>query len=276
MARRRPDRTDVGLWFRVGTDILSDLRLLRLRDKRDRMRYLELCALAKRSVDHTRSDAEIGDLLAGFGDPMQLADVARELREDEPRVKASLQRIEAAMPGAIAMRDGRYHLTNFAKRQYDSPSDMPHHRSTQAPRWPQGDPTKRPPTETGKAAAARGCPFCRKPTKGPLQHYHDEAKRVLGRCLVIPPGKAGPAISRVEALVGQERAHQLFSAYLASEDQFVLKQGYSLLTFASESIQNGLAAAVDGAYTHGATSGRRRRLPPAPPEAFKRTGRVKL
>ena len=109
--------------------------------------------------------------------------------------------------------------------------------------------------EEPDSRAESGCPFCRHPTKGPLQHYHDEAKRVLKRCLVIPPAKAGPAISRVEAQVGQERAHALFAAYLASEDPFVLKQGHSLLTFASESIQNGLTAAVDGGFTHGSKAG---------------------
>jgi hypothetical protein len=131
----------------------------------------------------------------------------------------------------------------------------------------------------GQSTHAPGCPFCRRPTKGPLQHYHDEAKSVLKRCLVIPPAKAGPAIARIEAAIGKERSHALFAAYLASEDPFVLKQGHSLLTFASESIQNGLAAALDAGVPHGAVRSRpgaSRRPAPARADQFTQTGEVKL
>ncbi len=109
--------------------------------------------------------------------------------------------------------------------------------------------------EGGPAPA--GCPFCRKPTKGPLQHYHDEAKRVLKRCLVIDPSVCGPLISRREREVGKERCHALFAAYLKSEDAFVEKQGYSLRFFCSENTQNGLAQALDGGYVHGRTRGKK-------------------
>ncbi len=102
-----------------------------------------------------------------------------------------------------------------------------------------------------EGADSRGCPFCRKPTKGPLQHYHDEAKRVLGRCLMIDPKFCGPMISRREHILGRERCHKLFGVYLASEDQFVEKNGHSLSLFCSEKMQNGLAAALDGGFVHG-------------------------
>ena len=105
--------------------------------------------------------------------------------------------------------------------------------------------------EGARSRNSAGCPFCRAPTTGSLQWYHDEARRVLNRCLVIPPRKAGPAIARVEKQVGTERAHALFGAYLRSEDLFVLKQGHSLLTFCGEGMQNGLAAALDGGFAHG-------------------------
>jgi len=103
-----------------------------------------------------------------------------------------------------------------------------------------------------------GCPFCLRPTKGPVQHYHDQAKARLQRCLVIPAGKAGPAIARLEREIGKERCHGLFAVYLDSQDPFVQKNGYSLMTFCSESIQNGLAAALDGGYTHGSARGQKR------------------
>ncbi|MFH1833993.1 MAG: hypothetical protein ABH877_03125, partial [bacterium] len=102
-----------------------------------------------------------------------------------------------------------------------------------------------------------GCPFCLRPTRGPLQHYHDEAKRKLGRCLVIPAGKAGPAIARLERELGRDRCHALFAVYLDSQDPFVQKNGYSLMIFTSESIQNGLAEALDKGYTHGKPGSRR-------------------
>jgi hypothetical protein len=98
---------------------------------------------------------------------------------------------------------------------------------------------------------ATGCPFCARPTKGPLQHYHDEAKRVLGRCLVIDPAACGALIARREKALGRARCHALFAAYLGSADPFVAKQGHSLKLFCSESTINGLGAAVDGGYTHG-------------------------
>ncbi|MBN1461066.1 MAG: hypothetical protein JXA57_16185, partial [Armatimonadetes bacterium] len=124
-----------------------------------------------------------------------------------------------------------------------------------------------------------GCPFCRKPTKGPLQHYHDAARSVLGRCLIIAPAKAGTAIARLEKSLGRDRCHELFAAYLRSEDPFVLKQGHSLTTFCSESIQNGLAAAIAGGYTHGVGPGKApssRRRAPAPASEFGQTGEVPL
>lgn len=99
--------------------------------------------------------------------------------------------------------------------------------------------------------AAPECPFCRKPTKGPLQHYHDEAKRVLGRCLVIDPKACAALIAKREKGVGRKRCHDAFAVYLASEDSFVHKQGHDLKLFCSESMFNGVLAAVDGSYTHG-------------------------
>lgn len=274
MARRRPDSTAIGPWFRMGTDILTDVRLLRL-DKADRWRYTELIALAKRSVNHTTSNEEIGDLLAGFGEPMLLEDIARELRESPARVRSFLGRLEQHMPGAVVMREGRFHLAKFAKRQYDFPSDMPHRNSadgptmappmtpTQAGQKPANGPGQEEDedgegegvTTKANADARVGCPFCRKPTHGPLQHYHDRARDVLGRCLVIDPRKCGPLIAKREALLGRERCHALFEVYLASEDQFVLKQGHSLSLFCSDSMQNGLAAALDAGLAHGARGG---------------------
>lgn len=124
-----------------------------------------------------------------------------------------------------------------------------------------------------------GCPFCRRPTKGPLQHYHDEARRILGRCLVIDAKKCGALIARREAALGRERCHTLFAAYLASEDPFVLKQGHSLGLFCSESMQNGLAAAVDSGHVHGGKPGAKappRRYAPTDAAHFQETGRVKL
>lgn len=103
-----------------------------------------------------------------------------------------------------------------------------------------------------------GCPFCRKPTRGPLQHYHDRAKEVLGRCLVINPAAAGPLIARREKEVGREKCHALFEVYLASEDAFVQKGGHSLTLFGSESIFNGVMEAEAGGWVHGSKERRAR------------------
>jgi len=116
--------------------------------------------------------------------------------------------------------------------------------------------------EEGAGAKAAGCPFCARPTKGPLQHYHDEAKRVLERCLVIDPAACGALIARREKALGRDRCHVLFAAYLASEDPFVAKSGHSLKLFCSESMINGLGAALDGGYTHGRSATGRRKANP--------------
>ncbi len=121
------------------------------------------------------------------------------------------------------------------------------------------------------------CPWCAKPTSNPLQWYHDEAKRVLGRCLVIDGSVCGPLIAKRERELSRERCHELFAAYLASQDPFVLERGHSLKLFCSSSMLDGLAAALDGGYTHGTRQrGGHGRQPPASAAAFTQTGRVAL
>ncbi len=127
---------------------------------------------------------------------------------------------------------------------------------------------------SGRQTGAQ-CPWCAKPTSNPLQWYHDEAKRVLGRCLVIDGTVCGPLIAKRERELGRERCRELFAAYLASQDPFVLERGHSLKLFCSSSMLDSLVAALDGGYTHGARRQKPRRQPPASAAAFTQTGRVR-
>jgi hypothetical protein len=74
-----------------------------------------------------------------------------------------------------------------------------------------------------------GCAFCRKPTKGPLQHYHDRAKAVLGRCVVINAKACAALCSEREGAVGQEMAHKAFEIFLVRDDEFTC--GHDLQVF---------------------------------------------
>jgi hypothetical protein len=127
------------------------------------------------------------------------------------------------------------------------------------------------------------CNFCAKPTKGPLQWYHDEARRVLGHCLLIDPPVCAKLIAKRTPRYGIEKLHAAFAVYLASEDPFVIKCGYSLQTFCEEKMLNGVMHALETGSKHGAgrrpgasSGGTPRRQPPAKPEDFKQTGRVEL
>lgn len=101
---------------------------------------------------------------------------------------------------------------------------------------------------SSSALLASPCAFCVKPTKHLLQFYHDRAKEILARCLVIDGGSCGPLVAKREKQVGQEKCHAAFEVYLASEDPFVLKAGHSLRVFCSENVFNGcLEAAEKGA-----------------------------
>jgi hypothetical protein len=99
---------------------------------------------------------------------------------------------------------------------------------------------------------SEGCPFCLKPTKGPLQFYHDKAKEILQRCIVIDGHSCGPLCSKREAQVGKEKAHEAWIAYLTSEDWFISKNGHSLRAFFDERTFNGCLEAADKKITHGA------------------------
>jgi hypothetical protein len=115
----------VGPWFKVGTDILSDPEFILMR-KDDRLRYLELCALAKLSMDHVCSDEEIGTLLSGPGKPMTMRAISAQLREPEDVIDAFLLRAEEEMPGSVErLSCGGVYLAKFAERQYSRQSMLP-------------------------------------------------------------------------------------------------------------------------------------------------------
>lgn len=130
---RAEDSTSVGPWFRCWCDILLDPKLRAL-SRADRWTYLEMQALAKLSVDHTRSDEEVGMLLAGEGLPMTESQVARALDLRPGQFRAYLARVRTQIPRAIDVRSYTgpardrcvIMLVNYRKRQYDSRSDMPH------------------------------------------------------------------------------------------------------------------------------------------------------
>lgn len=274
MARRRPDSTSVGPWFRVGVDILEDIPLNRLRNKADRWRYIELLALAKISVNHTSTNSEIGDLLAGFNDPMRVEDIALKMKESPAQVEAFLERLREAMPRALTLREGRLHLQNFAKRQFDYPSDMPHSGPAKAPSTAPNQPGpesgKGPGLEGegdvdgegegGKAPQSPRCGWCENPkpetaeaTQRLLQGYHDAYRAEHGACPTMTPGRDGKALKSVLA-AGKypERILAVIGHGLRSEDPFLAKRGFALC----EIIRNfdGIALALDKGYTHGSSN----------------------
>jgi len=279
----------------MGTDILDDIPLHRLTNKADRWRYAELCALAKLSVNHTASNDEIGDLLAGYSDPLKLEEIARKMEESPRQIEAFLSRVKEAMPRAIIMREGRYHLANYAKRQYDYPCDMPHSGPTQAPLRPHSGPTQAPlrPRPKRERDMERDmeerppapCAWCSNPTdrndpaKPEVQRlaqvYHDAYRAAHQDCPTL--GKAEFAgLKRVLTERPFDRVAAVLCHGVRSEDAYLTRRGHKLLDLLSNF--QGIAQALDAGCVHGATMPKApsRRQPIATADQFTETGEVKL
>lgn len=103
-------------------------------------------------------------------------------------------------------------------------------------------PNDEPPTEQAP------CSFCAKPTKGPLQWFHDEYRRALGTCpveLVAAPRKHATQCSRWRKTLGDPLLHRCFELYLRSKDPFVVANGHSLSVFWSGHIMQGLKSELE-------------------------------
>lgn len=216
-------------WWKMWADFLDDDKIAELNDFECRLFVMAMAFCCRSPYEKWRR----GALAITNTMPVTAEHFSRRLRASPAKVQRALLRIcEVGAPDSplLTQEDGFFVLPGWGYRQ-ERDGESPRESPADSPRKSRADPAPEVEVEVEVEKQIAACAFCRKPTRGFVQRYHDEAKAVLGICMSIGR-KEIALVKRATTMHGEEQVWGWWCDWLRKPS----KIGHGLAVFCSKAV----------------------------------------